>query len=62
CCKIYKGQRVVKKLSDRETAQFIRTTAVPPATRKKQICNIHRTNDFTQDPMLKNLQFSIAER
>lgn len=61
CCKICKGQRVNRKLSDKETAQFIRTTAVPPATRKMQICNIHRSNDFTDDPMLENLKFAIAD-
>lgn len=60
-CKLIGGQKVLKKLSDRETATFIRTTAVPPKTRLQQIQNIVKANKFSTDPIMKALEFTIAD-
>ncbi|CAL4066194.1 unnamed protein product, partial [Meganyctiphanes norvegica] len=60
-CKIIRGQKVLKKLNDRETATFIRQTAVPPRTRLQQIQNIVRENKFNTDPVMKALEFTIAD-
>ncbi|XP_045601550.2 protein argonaute-2 [Procambarus clarkii] len=60
-CKLSR-QRVGQKLSDRETAQFIRTTAVPPADRIKKIRQIYHSNDFAEDPMLQSLQLTIGDK
>lgn len=51
----------MRKLGDQEVAQFLRTAAVAPAERRKQICEIYAQNNFPEDPMLKNLRFTIEK-
>jgi len=60
-CKIVRGQKVLKKLNERETATFIRQTAVPPKVRLQQIQNIVKANKFNTDPVMNALEFTIAD-
>ncbi|KAK3860034.1 hypothetical protein Pcinc_033884 [Petrolisthes cinctipes] len=62
CCKIAKGQKVNKKLSDKETAQFIRGTAKKPSERLHAIQQMVRQQSFHTDPILKGLEFSISDQ
>ncbi|XP_045608324.2 protein argonaute-2 [Procambarus clarkii] len=62
CCKIAKGQKVAKKLSDQETSQFIRSTAKLPVQRLKTVKDIVRNQNFSSDPMMRALQFSISDQ
>ncbi|XP_071529363.1 protein argonaute-2-like isoform X2 [Panulirus ornatus] len=61
-CKIAKGQKVTKKLSDAETSQFIRKTAKLPAQRIGITRHIVHQQNFSNDSMMKSLQFSISDR
>ncbi|XP_045608306.1 protein argonaute-2 [Procambarus clarkii] len=62
CCKIAKGQKVAKKLSDQETSQFIRSTAKLPVQRLQTVKDIVRNQNFSSDPMMRALQFSISDQ
>lgn len=61
-CKIAKGQKVTKKLSDRETAQFIRGTAKKPFERLSTIRNMVQNQNFKDDPVLRALEFSVSDQ
>lgn len=61
-CKIAKAQKVAKKLSDNETAQFIRSTAKIPAQRCAKIREIVHSQNFSTDPLMRALQFSISDQ
>ncbi|KAB7506196.1 Protein argonaute-2 [Armadillidium nasatum] len=61
-CIIDKGQKVKKKLSEKEVASFIRSTAVPPQERLRQINKVAERNDFNRDEMLKALTFTISDK
>ncbi|XP_042876363.1 protein argonaute-3-like [Penaeus japonicus] len=62
CCRISKGQRFTKTLSDNEKSQFIRNTARFPSERLSQCSNIVRMNKFSDDPMMKSLEFTVSDK
>lgn len=61
-CKIAKGQKVQGKLSDRETSQFIRSTAKAPYQRISHITKMVQQQKFSCDPNIQGLEFSISDR
>ncbi|KAG7176184.1 argonaute 2-like 2, partial [Homarus americanus] len=62
CCRIAKGQKVPKKLSDSETSQFIRNTAKIPSERLHKIQDIVNQQNLSNDPMMRALEFNISDR
>ncbi|MPC59491.1 Protein argonaute-3 [Portunus trituberculatus] len=62
CCKIAKGQKVLGKLNDKETAKFIRSTAKNPSQRLTHINRMVHQQKFSQDPNLQGLEFSISDK
>ncbi|KAK3868723.1 hypothetical protein Pcinc_009930 [Petrolisthes cinctipes] len=61
-CKIAKGQKVTKKLNDRETANFIRRTARKPSERLGIINNMIMKQRFGNDPILRALEFTVSDQ
>ncbi|XP_076067271.1 protein argonaute-3-like [Oratosquilla oratoria] len=60
-CIIAKGQKVKKKLTEREVATFIRSTAVQPSERFERICQISNKNDFSNDPLVKIMNADVSK-
>nr|AGC95229.1 argonaute-3 [Penaeus monodon] len=61
CCRITKGQRVTKSLNDSEKSQFIRRAARYPFERLKKCNEIVRKNKFSEDPMMRALEFTVSD-
>lgn len=62
CCRIQKGQRVTKSLNDTEKSQFIRSAAKFPFERLRQCSIINRKNNFSNDPLMRQLEFTVSDR
>uniref|UniRef100_A0A0P4WKQ8 Uncharacterized protein n=1 Tax=Scylla olivacea TaxID=85551 RepID=A0A0P4WKQ8_SCYOL len=62
CCRIAKGQKVLGKLNDKETAKFIRNTAKNPSQRLAHINRMVQQQKFSYDPNLQGLEFSISDK
>ncbi|XP_047487055.1 protein argonaute-3-like [Penaeus chinensis] len=61
-CKLSKGQRVTKSLNDNEKSQFIRRAARYPNERLTKCNDIVRKNKFSDDPMMRALEFTVSDR
>ncbi|XP_068244713.1 protein argonaute-2-like [Palaemon carinicauda] len=61
-CKIHKGQKDNRKLNEYELSQLIKSTARPPHERLKSIFNVRRQVDFNRDPLIRSLEFSVADQ
>lgn len=62
-CDIAKGQKVKRRaVGSSETAKFISFTAQPPRKRLTSIRSIVQKNKFSDDPMMKDLGFSILDK
>ncbi|XP_064115910.1 protein argonaute-2-like [Macrobrachium nipponense] len=60
-CRIHKGQKDKRKLTDAELAVLIKSTAKPPRERLQNICNVRKEVDFNIDPIIKSLEFTVAD-
>lgn len=59
-CKVVKGQRCVKRLTDMQTARMIQHTAQPAHKREQTILNIVREAKFDRDPVVKEFGLSVS--
>uniref|UniRef100_A0A0N5B1V8 Protein argonaute-1 n=1 Tax=Strongyloides papillosus TaxID=174720 RepID=A0A0N5B1V8_STREA len=58
-CEIVSGQRCIKKLTDTQTSTMIKATARSAPEREREISNLVRKSDFTNDPFAAEFGVSI---
>eukprot|EP00794_Sanderia_malayensis_P004420 gene4420-5010_t len=52
-CEVVAGQRCLKKLNEKQSAEMIKATVTSASRRKKEIQSIARKADFSNDPYVK---------
>jgi eukaryotic translation initiation factor 2C len=59
-CEIVSGQRCIKKLTDTQTSTMIKATARSAPEREREISNLVRRAEFTNDPFAHEFGISIT--